>query len=202
MSEEHNTEQQIFEAAKKVFIRKGFDAARMQDIADEAGINKALLHYYFRSKEKLFDSIFQSILKKLVPNLEKITQDNVPFNEVINRFVRTYYGFVKENPFLPLFVINEINRNPEKIVQSFLSERLPLKAFFDRVHQAIETGEIRPIDPREIILNILSLILFPIAARATMAGIIFQGIEDDYNQFLDHRIENIVKMINENLKTQ
>ena len=116
--------------------------------------------------------------------------------------MRTYYGFIKENPFLPLFVINEINRNPQKIVQSFLSERIPLKAFFDRAHQAIETGEIRPIDPREIILNILSLILFPIAARATMAGIVFQGNEESYDAFLDQRIDNIIKMINENLKTQ
>ncbi len=200
MKEQHNTEQIIFEAARKIFIHKGFDGTRMQDIADEAGINKALLHYYFRSKEKLFDTIFQNTVKQLVPNLQGIIDRHDDIFEVVDVFVRTYYAFIKEHPFVPLFVINELNKNPKKIVSIFEQEQIPKESFFKKIMEAVDKEVIRPIDPRELIVNILSLVLFPIAARNTMAGIIFQSDNVAYDAFLDTRIDDIIIMIQDNLR--
>ena len=110
-----STEERILEAAKKVFIRKGMYGARMQEIADEAGINKALLHYYFRSKNKLFEAIFQEAFHEFVPNAFGILKSDMPFEEKIRLFVSNYIDLISTNPFLPIFIINEINQNPDRL---------------------------------------------------------------------------------------
>src|ERR1700741_3146545 len=113
MSQERNTEEQIIAAAKKIFIQKGMAGARMQDIADEAGINKALLHYYFHSKQKLFEVIFLEAAQKLFPKINEIFNSDRPLFEKIEKFCEEYITVVIENPYLPLFVFNEINQDPE-----------------------------------------------------------------------------------------
>ncbi len=110
---EKSTEEKILAAAKKVFIAKGMAGARMQDIADEAGINKALLHYYFRSKEKLFEMIFMEAAQKLFPKINFIFESDVSLFEKIENFCEEYITIMSENPYLPLFVLNEISRDPE-----------------------------------------------------------------------------------------
>jgi TetR/AcrR family transcriptional regulator len=114
---DQSTEQLILGAAKKVFVRKGMAGARMQDIADEAGINKALLHYYFRSKEKLFEMIFMEAAAKLFPRINAIFNADQSLFEKIESFCEEYISIVMENPYLPLFVLYEINQNPEYFLQ-------------------------------------------------------------------------------------
>ena len=98
---DQSTEQIILEAAKKVFVRKGMAGARMQDIADEAGINKALLHYYFRNKEKLFEMIFMEAAEKFFPRINAIFDSDQPLFEKIESFCEEYISVVMENPYLP-----------------------------------------------------------------------------------------------------
>ena len=107
-----STEERILEAAKKVFVQKGMAGARMQDIADEAGINKALLHYYFSNKEKLFEMIFLEAASKLFPRINAIFSSDQPLFEKIESFCEEYIAVVMENPYLPLFVLYEINQDP------------------------------------------------------------------------------------------
>src|SRR5271156_3051845 len=102
-------EQRILAAAKKVFLLKGMDGARMQDIADEAGINKALLHYYFRSKEKLFEVIFREAMDQLFPRIIGILNADKPLFDKIESFCGEYVGMLLNNPYLPMFVMNEVN---------------------------------------------------------------------------------------------
>src|SRR5438874_9015673 len=102
---DENTEERILTAAKKVFLKEGMAGARMQDIADEAGINKALLHYYFHNKEKLFDVIFMEAAQKLFPKISFIFESDLPVLEKIEHFADEYITVILENPYLPLFVL-------------------------------------------------------------------------------------------------
>jgi TetR/AcrR family transcriptional regulator len=112
---EKQTEDKIFEAATDVFVEKGMDGARMQDIATQAGINKALLHYYFRTKDQLFSAVFEMIVRKVMKKFAPIFDENVTLEEKIRFFYREHISFLQENPRLPAFIINEINRNPARL---------------------------------------------------------------------------------------
>ena len=106
-----NTETEILIAAKEIFQQKGMAGARMQEIADKAKINKALLHYYFRSKQLLFEAVFKSAFSLLAPQLNKVLNDDSDLFEKIKRFTESYVSFVIKHPYLPNFVIQELNKN-------------------------------------------------------------------------------------------
>src|ERR1700730_16933908 len=110
---DENTEERILTAAKKVFLKEGMAGARMQDIADEAGINKAMLHYYFRSKDKLFEKIFSELSRSFFPKLIMIFESDEGLFTKIQMFVTEYIDQMKQTPYLPIFVLNEVNRQPE-----------------------------------------------------------------------------------------
>ena len=116
---EPDTERRIMEAAAKVFMQKGRLGASMQDIADEAGINRTLLHYYFRNKEKLFDTIFERIMSKVFPDMVHALASDLPFLEKIKHFTASYARLLDENPYLPVFVFQEISLNPDRLVKRF-----------------------------------------------------------------------------------
>ena len=97
------TEEKILDAAQTVFTRKGMDGARMQEIANEAGINKALLHYYFRSKQKLFEAIFKQVFKQIFPDIKAFIHSEIPLEKKLGIFVEKYIDLLMKNPFLPSF---------------------------------------------------------------------------------------------------
>ena len=109
---ETGTEEKILAAAKKVFVRKGMDGARMQDIADEAGINKALLHYYFRNKELLFEKIFADSAGRFIPKVKSILLSDADFYQKIEQFCAEYITMVMANPYMPVFVMSEMQKQP------------------------------------------------------------------------------------------
>ena len=117
-----NTETEILIAAKEIFQQKGMAGARMQEIADKAKINKALLHYYYRSKQLLFEAVFKSAFSLLAPQLNKVLNDDSDLFEKIRKFTENYVSFVIKHPYLPNFVIQELNKNPE-FVQKLRSEK-------------------------------------------------------------------------------
>ena len=117
MEKDRNTEGIVLAAAKKVFILKGMDGARMQEIADEAGINKSLLHYYFRSKEKLFEEIFKDTFAKFIPKIDVLLSSNKSLEDKIKEFVKEYLELLQKNPHLPQFILQELNRNPDRLVE-------------------------------------------------------------------------------------
>lgn len=162
-----NAEQKILTAARNVFIRKGFAGARMQEIADEAGINKALLHYYFRSKEKLFEVIFKESFGKLLPELADIFQQPGSVFEKIERFTEAYISIVMEHPFIPVFVLSEIHRNPDEFFETYIRPELAgnIQTIAQQFAVAAQQGIIRPIDPRQLMMNVMSLCVFPFVAR-------------------------------------
>ncbi|MBF9254058.1 TetR/AcrR family transcriptional regulator [Pontibacter sp. 172403-2] len=158
------TEAKIKAAAQKVFLEKGFSGARMQDIADKAGINKALLHYYYRSKDKLFDIIFMESFQKIIPKINLIAQSDAPLFEKIEKFVGEYIVAINADPMVPLFVLHELTRHPEKFIQKVFSATdggPKVGKLVAQIQEEAEKGNIRPIHPATLLMNIMSLCIFP-----------------------------------------
>lgn len=195
-NKELDTEGKILEAAKKVFVMKGFDGTRMQEIADEAGINKALLHYYFRSKELLFEAILNDVFKSFLPKVFSTMASEISFKEKIEFFCHTYIDMLKQNPYIPLFIMQEMNRNPGKLVH-FMTSNINFKPelVFMMIQNEVNKGVIKPIMPQQLMINILSLCIFPIAARPMMQGIMFNNNEQFFDLFIEERKKNIAEFI-------
>lgn len=159
-------------------MARGMAGARMQDIADEAGINKALLHYYFRSKEKLFDEIFKQVSGQLLPRINQIIGSELSLYEKIRACCQEYIERMLQNPFLPLFIIEETNKQQGIFLARHLGQRpLHLARFAQQVEQEIAHGTIRPIHPMELFLNMVSMCAFPFLSRPLMQHL--TGIGDE-----------------------
>jgi TetR/AcrR family transcriptional regulator len=190
-----STEEKIFEAAFKVFQIKGFTGARMQEIADEAGINKAMLHYFFRSKEKLFEAVFMNAFGKLAPQVNEIFNSEEPLFEKIEKFVFSYISFVIEYPFLPQFIIQEMNNNPEFVTKFLQDEKRPDPSLLlKQIENEMELGTIKSMHPKQLLLDIFSMTAFPFAAQNLVKGIINISNEEFF-QLMEERKKHIATQI-------
>ena len=187
-----NTETKIKEAARRIFITKGMDGARMQEIADEAGINKALLHYYFRSKQKLFDAVFAEAFQTFIPKMDQTISSDKNITEVISDFVDAYYAVISENPFIPQFVINELNRDPSKLA-NFMSKEVGLAPIAIRAIERFKNNGVNIDSPQQFMISLVGLIIFPFVAQPILHHIIFQGDEEAVEQFFAERKSYVKK---------
>jgi len=193
--QELSTEQTILEAAKKVFLDKGFDGARMQQIAEEAGINKALLHYYFRSKDNLFDAIFENAFKEFLPNIGQILRSDLPYEDKIRTFVETYIDMLSQNPYLPIFILREIQRSPEKMIEMIKSSGINPELTANFQQPDVEKGRIIPIPLPHLIINMIGLCVFPFIGRPIIEGFLFNNDTEAYNKFLNDRKTQVAGFI-------
>lgn len=198
---DQSTEEKILAAAKHVFMKKGMAGARMQDIADEAGINKALLHYYFRSKDKLFENIFLVQAKKFFPKIGMIFQSDLPLFEKIEHFADEYITEILENPYLPWFIMNEINRDPDKFLNKVWGkDNFPKPGkFLEQIEREVKKGTIKRISPLHLLMNLLSLTIFPFIAKPMIS----RNLKLDELQFreaMEQRKKEIPKFIIDSIK--
>ena len=197
---EQNTEEKILSAAKKVFLKEGMAGARMQDIADEAGINKAMLHYYFRSKEKLFEKIFTELSQHFFPRLVRIFESDESLFRKIESFVGEYIDQMRQTPYLPIFVLNEVNRQPEAFIKKMMGDRKPpIKKFLDDVQAEVKKGIIKPVNPLQLLLNIISLCVFPFVARP-MFQLVTIIDKTMFDKILEQRKAEVSKFIIDAIK--
>ena len=197
---ETDTEIIILNAAKKVFFKKGYDGARMQEIADEAGMNKALLHYYFRSKDKLFEAIFYDAFQQFIPHMAEKMFSNISFEKKIEIFVENYLEVLIKMPQLPNFVLTEVNRNPERIAEMFSKMGLNPMLILQLIQKEMDEGRIRIINPKHFLINTIALCIFPFAAKPLMKIVLFENSTDQYNAFLNERKKEISKFIVQSIK--
>lgn len=181
------TEVLILDAARKVFLENGFDGTSMQMIASEAGINKALLHYYYRSKDRLFEAVFIEAFGQMAPNLVKVFISDMAFEDKIRAFVDTYITALLEFPQIPQFILHELHRNPQRIVELIKSTGIDPEMVFGKIHREIELGHIKSMDPRQLMVNMLALCIFPFAARPMIQGFIFRNDSVAFEKFLEER---------------
>ena len=192
---EQNPEEQILDAAKQVFIRKGFDGARMQEIADLAGINKAMLHYYFRSKDQLFYKIFDETFQKIMPQIRALLMNELSFEEKIHLFVGKYIDVLKANPYIPMFILHELSRNPEKLQNVIMGTIQPnFSAIKVQIESEMNKGTIKQIDIRQFLMNLIGLCIFPVAAQPLMQTL-FQCDSDTYGELLEERKKIVPEII-------
>ena len=201
-SEKEDTEELILIAARQVFVRKGYEGARMQEIADEAGINKALLHYYFRSKEKLFDKIFLEAFRNFWPSVkEELERGNGTVKSLIRAAVHSYTDLLMKMPFLPAFVIGEINRSPERMEDLLLATGINPQFVLDVIQKGIDRGEVIPLEPRSLLINIVGLSLFPFISRPLLSRMFFQS-DEEYFTFLENRRTDLCEFICRSVLTE
>lgn len=185
------TEEKIIEAATKLFIQKGFDGTKTRDIAEEAGLNIASLHYYFRSKEKLFEIVASKAIQELSNKLTQVLGEDLELDEKIQKFVSVYSDFLLDNPYLPLFVLTEAQSNPERF-ESVMDIKTKLSTLQKQLDQLKEQGAIIDIDIRQFFITLAGLTVFPFIGRSFIqAG----GIYDD--QGFEEMIEERKKMVPE-----
>ncbi len=169
-TKEKPTEELILDAAMKVFTRKGFAAARMEEIAKEAGINRALLHYYHRDKQTMFNRIFESRFKEFFKGLFVIFEsDNISLFEKIKRMVDHEINTLIKHPDLARFIITEIAQSPDLLLEYGkklgVNPRMFIEAFEKQVAKEVSEGVIKPIEGRQLLINIMSLCIYPFVAR-------------------------------------
>lgn len=184
-------ENRIIEAAKQVFVRKGYEATKMGDIATEAGIGRTALHYYYRTKDMLFDAIFDQLMDALLPNLEVIMDEEVPFLEKLPKIIEQYAKTLRMNPLFPIFVINELQRDPEHIYGSILkdpSRVKPILRLQAQIKEEMEQGLIRQMPLIYTATTLISLLIFPLLVRNPVTSIFLDGNAEKFDAFLEERI--------------
>ena len=184
------TEEKIFEAATDVFLDKGMDGARMQDIATHAGINKALLHYYYRTKDQLFNAVFEMIARKMLKKFAPVFDENLSLEAKIRFFFKEHITFLQENPRLPAFILNEVNRHPERIkniLKNIDLENVWKKLFEQHKEEMIKYNITEESLP-QIMTSIAAMSVFPFAAKGLIDAILSK-VGVNFNDYIEERKE-------------
>jgi TetR/AcrR family transcriptional regulator len=166
-SEEPETRDRILDAAHAVFLRKGTAASRTQEVADEAGVNKALVHYYFGTKSALADAIFERALGTLTPLIFGILADpNRSIEKKVRDIVQEQINFHMARPYLAGYMISEMHAEPQRMA-ALMAKRggPPLDVIGRQLREAAKAGLIRPISPKQFVVNMMGLLIFPFALR-------------------------------------
>jgi TetR/AcrR family transcriptional regulator len=190
-----DTEQRILDAAHKVFLRRGTAGARMQEIAEEAGVNKALLHYYFRSKDRLAEAVFRRLALRLLPRVIDVLGSDAEIEEKVERVIDLELSHLSRSPFLPGYIICELNHHPERarqLVQTITG--MPIDGLAPRlfeklnrqIEQRVRARTMRQIAADQFVINLISLCIFPFAARPMLMALL--GLDQDgFRRFIERR---------------
>ena len=197
------TEEKIFEAATDVFVEKGMDGARMQDIADHAGINKSLLHYYYRTKDRLFNAVFEKIAGQMFKKFAPVLDENLSLEEKIRFFFREHIAFMQKNPRLPVFLLNEFHRNPQRIRK--LIQNIDINKLWTTLEaqhmEELKRYNITKENIPQFMTTVAGMSVFPFVARPVIAGIM-EKIGYNFNQYIEERKEYAADFVINALKKQ
>jgi AcrR family transcriptional regulator len=182
------TEEKILLAARNLFHQKGFAATRTRDIAELAGTNLALLNYYFRGKEKLFEMVMTITMQEFVTTMTShFNDDNTSFEEKLHIMVSNYIDLFTANPDLPLFMLTEIRNNPDEILTKIkLKEAIWTSVFMQQLKQKMAAGQLKPVHPVHFIVNIIGLSAFPFIASPVIK-LMSSTSDEDYNALMQER---------------
>ncbi len=192
-------EQLILQTAMDVFIEKGRHGAKMQEIADRAGINKALLHYYYRSKEKLYGKIFEFLIWHNINELLALLDSDLSFPEYLRTFISEYTDLLNKNPKIPLFILKELSEGGA-VVKRVL-KNLVENGKFDTgkalrvIERGMERGEIVRMDPLQVIATIVGSCLFYFISEPIFKTLFIDEATFDRERFIEDRKEAIYRLL-------
>jgi TetR/AcrR family transcriptional regulator len=199
MEKIRETEEIILSAAMEEFIEKGRHGTKMQHIADRAGVNKALLHYYYRNKEKLYTKIFKIVYKKFYAEFIKLINADRPFLEILQSFIPTYMNLLNKNPKIPLFIMKELSEGGKTIrnvlMNTIEEEISEAKQFESLIQKAIDRGEIVSLDPAQLIATIIGSCLFFFIAEPIFTTLVTTEKQFDREKFIKERQQAIFTTI-------
>jgi TetR/AcrR family transcriptional regulator len=189
---DEGTEQRILDAADEVFVRRGTDGARMQEIAEGAGVNKALLHYYYRTKDRLAEAVFLRIAGKFLPAVLQTMASDLELEVKVKQVVEAYLDQFSRRPYLPGYLISEITHHPDRLPRLFgalagkqVKERV-LAKLADQIDERVRAGTLAPITPEQFLVNVIALCVFPFAARPMLMVVL--GLDAKaFQSFIDER---------------
>ena len=198
---DNNTEARIKEAARIVFLNKGFAATRTRDIAEEAGINLALLNYYFRSKQKLFNLIMLDALKIFLSSIYDVINDTqLTFEEKLVSISSSYIDTLLVNPEIPLFILSELRNDPAHLIENVGIRDLVLQSdLIKQLLEKVQSGEFKPVNPLNFIMNIIGMTVFPFLASPILK-ILGNMDQKEFNTLIESRKEQIPKWVLATLK--
>lgn len=203
MKKEENTEQLILQAAETEFLEKGFTLAKTTEIAKKAGVTHAMLHYYFRTKENLFEQVFRQKIYLIAGALDTVFDRRLSFKQQLANLIRTHFEFLRVNPRLPFFLLNEVylDEKRRRICFSILMPVLRrvyvnLTAALDA---AVQRGEVRLMRASDLMVSIVSLNIMGFVAQPVMQAVL--NLDDEAMlQFITHRMEENLETIWSRLK--
>jgi AcrR family transcriptional regulator len=193
MSTEDNNngiETRILEAAKQIFLQKGYEAATMSDIATMVGISRTAMHYYFRTKATIFGAIFTQVVERITPNIEVLVNDEMTILEKLSGIIDLYLILLKENPLLPLFVINEMNRAPQHLFSVYTKNHKltgPLLHFLQQIEKEMDAGLLRKRPLIDVVSTFIGLNLFPFLGRNALKELFMNGDDNAFNEYVSNR---------------
>lgn len=191
-------ENRIIEAAKQVFVRKGFEAAKMSDIASEVGVGRTAIHYYYRTKEMLFDAVFDQLLDGLLPNIARIVDSDTSCIQKIPELVSQYVDTIQANPLIPIFVVNELNRDPHHLYQAVLKnpQRIePLLRLRGLVEKEMADGKLKRIPLVYLVSTLMSLVVFPMLIRNPLTTLFLEEDATKFDAFIAGRKQFISDLL-------
>lgn len=191
------TEELIKETAKRIFFTEGKLHATTQDIADAAGVNRALLHYYFRSRDILFDIVFKEAIEQMHCKMEVVMADGVDLKDRIRKLIHNFTEMSLQYPFLEAFVITEMIRNPDKRKEfkpDMMEQTEKIQAFYNELEQAMNSGQMAKVSPVDFLINLISLMAYPILARPMLQDL-FKMDDNQWNQYIEQRAKNLPDLI-------
>ncbi|MEO7361151.1 MAG: TetR family transcriptional regulator, partial [Gemmatimonadaceae bacterium] len=203
-----DTETRILNAARAVFVRRGTAGARMQEIAAEAGVNQALVHYYFGSKAALAEKVFTDAAARLAPLVVSLLNPAATLEQMVERFVTAYIDTVRQTPFIPAYMLAEAHQHPErlnKLMQKAVGTvpsnvaATAIARLDGIIAKRVAAGTIRPIPARQLLINVLSMVIMPFVARPVL--LLAFGMDDQgFDEFLDERRRELPGFIMNALK--
>jgi AcrR family transcriptional regulator len=196
-------EQAILKAATKLFLEKGFAATSTTEIAKEAGCNQALVHYYFRTKDRLFSAIFEKKMKFFISSLLQIGSEDIPFEEKLTKKIETHFDVIREDPRFPLFFFTELSTNPKRLqtLKEMLGDmpQVIVKQFQEELQKAIESGRVRPMSVFDLLITMVSLNLMVFIGEPVFKAIT-KIPDDDFLKLVERRKKENVHFILKGLK--
>lgn len=191
-----HSEDKILAAAREIFHKKGFNGARMQEIADLAGINKSLLHYYFRSKDALFEKVFTESFARIANKIAEIFLSEMTLMSKIGIFVNFYFNSTSGNSHIVQFVINALQDKPERLREIILKQNVTPELLLETIRKQLKEEMGLDVDPLHIYVNILGLVIFPVIASPLIQSIF--AIPDDRMSIFYEQRKKIVPTFIEN----
>ncbi len=197
-----DTEQMILEAAEKLFLEKGFAMTSTTEIAKKAGCNQALVHYYFRTKEKLFQAIFENKVSLLLSTFFQLSEKDIPFEEKLAKIVEAHFEIIRANPRIPFLVINELTTNPariKKMARKMAMDKSILPKLKEQMEEEIQKGNVREMNPIDLLVTMVSLNVFLFLASPVMKNVL--NISDEqFEEIIENRKKENVFIILRSIK--